>query len=510
MKKEMKKNLLMVAAVALMAMISCNKEEINNIGEPQEPQTPEVVEPSYYVEFTADLGADDAVSTPAQQSAATKTTYDATNKKTKWVAGDLIAVNGNKFEIKEVLDGGLSARFVNAEELGEDFNPPYTAVYPYDATAGQAVVPSTQTVSDGTFADEAVVAVGYSADDNVLSFKHVCSVIKFTVSTSDLTELEFSSEADLAGTINVNANAGADPTYSVKSGSKTITVKPSSGTFSTTATYYVSVLPTLGAADAKQKFEIKSEGVVVKSGNVHFTRSKVMNAKAIEVKYAYLKPNLVWGISSPRYAAYFFEGEANMWVDMTDTDADGVYRAVIPEGYNNLIYCRMNPSNKANSWDTRWSQSPDLTIPSSDKPAYISGIMKWDGAGAWNTLSNAKSYRENAVYLKPNSNWKSDNARFAIYLCNGSKSATWLSMKKVDDNFYGVELPSDFSATNYKNIIFCRMNGGNTTNNWNNKWNQSGDLACTKMTNSPYNRCCAINNGQWNCGTNVTWTTTLK
>ena len=30
MKKEMKKNLFMVAAVALMAMVSCNKEEINN------------------------------------------------------------------------------------------------------------------------------------------------------------------------------------------------------------------------------------------------------------------------------------------------------------------------------------------------------------------------------------------------------------------------------------------------------------------------------------------------
>ena len=29
-KKEMKKNLFMVAAVALMALVSCNKEEINN------------------------------------------------------------------------------------------------------------------------------------------------------------------------------------------------------------------------------------------------------------------------------------------------------------------------------------------------------------------------------------------------------------------------------------------------------------------------------------------------
>lgn len=510
-KKEMKKNLFMVAAVALMAMISCNKEEINNVGEPQTPETPEVVEPSYYVEFTADLAADDAVSTPAQQSAATKTTYDATNKKTKWVAGDLIAVNGKKFEIKEVLDGGLSARFVNAEELGEDFNPPYTAVYPYDATAGQAVVPSTQTVSEGTFADDAVVAVGYSANDNILSFKHVCSVVMFTVSTAGVTELEFSSEGDIAGTINVNANAGADPTYSVASGSKTITVKPSGGTFSTTATYYVSVLPTLGAADAKQKLEIKSEGVVVKSGNVHFTRNKIMNAKAIEVKYTYLKSSLVWNLSSPRYAAYFFEGEAETWVDMTDSDSDGVYRAVIPEGYTNLIYCRMNPANKANNWDNKWNQSADLKVPTTSSNAYVIGIMQWDkGTGSWYTLDNAKSYRENAVYLKPNSNWKQSNAWFAVYLCNGSKGTKWLKMTSVDGTFYGVELPSDFNATNYKNIIFVRMDSGKTTLDWGSKWNQSGDLDCTKMTSSPYNRCCAINSGQWDCGSSVTWTTNLK
>ena len=495
----------MVAAVALMAMISCNKEQMSG---GQEPQTPQVVEPSYYVEFTADLGADEEVAAPTPQSAATKTTYDATDKKTKWLAGDLISVNGKKFEIKEVLDGGLSARFVNAEELGESFNPPYTAIYPYNATAGQAVVPATQTVSDDTFADESVVAVGYSKDDNVLSFRHVCSVVKFTVSTSGVTELELSSAGDIAGTISVNANAGADPAYSVISGSKTITVKPSSGTFSTTATYYVSVLPTLGDATAKQKLEIKSEGVVVKSGNVHFTRNKVMDAKAIEVK-----PNLVWGISTPRYATYFFEGENNEWQSMTDTDKDGVYRAIVPEGYTNLIFCRMNPSSTTNGWTAStqlWNKSSDLKVPSSDKPAYISGIMKWDGAGSWNTLAAAKSYRENAVYLKPNSNWKQSNAWFAVYLCNGSKGSKWIKMTSVDGTFYGAELPSDFSATNYKNIIFTRMNPSKSALDWASKWNQTGDLACSKMTLSPYNRCCAINSGQWDCGTNVTWTTTLK
>ena len=25
-------------------------------------------------------------------------------------------------------------------------------------------------------------------------------------------------------------------------------------------------------------------------------------------------------------------------------------------------------------------------------------------------------------------------------------------------------------------VIFCRMNSGTTENNWNNKWNQTGDL----------------------------------
>ena len=57
----MKKNLFMVAAVAFMALISCNKENIN--GE-TESYTPEVAEPSYYVEFTADA-ANEPAAVPA-------------------------------------------------------------------------------------------------------------------------------------------------------------------------------------------------------------------------------------------------------------------------------------------------------------------------------------------------------------------------------------------------------------------------------------------------------------
>ena len=90
------------------------------------------------------------------------------------------------------------------------------------------------------------------------------------------------------------------------------------------------------------------------------------------------------------------------------------------------------------------------------------------------------------LYLKPNSNWKQASARFAAYFCNGTSSATWVSMTKVSDDLYVVTAPTG----DYKNVIFCRMNPGNQTNSWGNKWTQTGDLtfdgtlACYKINNN--------------------------
>ena len=75
------------------------------------------------------------------------------------------------------------------------------------------------------------------------------------------------------------------------------------------------------------------------------------------------------------------------------------------------------------------------------------------------------------IYLKTNSNWETDSARFAAYFFgNGEK---WVSMETVvADSVYRVAVPSG-----YPNVIFVRMNGANTSNDWNNKWNQSPDLS---------------------------------
>ena len=75
------------------------------------------------------------------------------------------------------------------------------------------------------------------------------------------------------------------------------------------------------------------------------------------------------------------------------------------------------------------------------------------------------------LYLKPNSNWTQSNARFAAYFFGAGEK--WVSMTDDDsDGIYEVEIPEG----GYTSVIFCRMNPSTTENNWNNKWNQTGDL----------------------------------
>ena len=102
-------------------------------------------------------------------------------------------------------------------------------------------------------------------------------------------------------------------------------------------------------------------------------------------------------------------------------------------------------------------------------------------------------------YLKPNSNWKDANAWFAAYFCNGTSAATWVEMNLVENGIYEVTVPSGHS---HKNVIFCRMNPEKTTLDWSSKWNQTADLTWDGSANL-----CAINEGQWDCGTNVEWST---
>lgn len=465
-----------------MTMVSCNKDNIDNGGSQ---------EPSYYVEFTAEIDRDNAA--PAPANAQTRTSYDENNKKTLWLEDDLISVNGKRFKIAELKNGGLTARFVNDEELGEDFKAPFTAIYPYNETQGTAVVPAVQTVSEGTFADESVATVAYSATEKKLSFKHVNSVVKFQVATEGINELTFSSSVDLAGTISVNANEGGEPTYEATAGSKTITVRPVSGTFTVGKTYYVSVLPTIGDAATKKDFAVKCEGVTVKSGNVHFKRNIVMDAKTIEVKYVRLSPSSCWLYGGTRFAVNMFNASYNEWYDLKGS-GKGYYQCVVPEHLLDatVIFCRMNPNTTENNWTNKWNQTADLTMPTAADNCYRINENSWD-SGKWSNIS----YK--TLYLKPNSNWLQSKPKFAAYFFSGLNNE-WVTMMDSDkDGYYEC-----LNTSSYGTVIFVRLDANESDNDsgheeyntWDARWNQTGDLTVPTNSNNLY----TINSGSWDAG----------
>jgi hypothetical protein len=106
------------------------------------------------------------------------------------------------------------------------------------------------------------------------------------------------------------------------------------------------------------------------------------------------------------------------------------------------------------------------------------------------------------LYLKPNTNWKKDGARFAACLATAGWGAQiWVdAVDSNADGVYEVTVPQDGNA--YTIVVFCRMNPDTSANNWDNKWNQTADLNIpTDGTN-----CYAVAEGTWDAG-GGTWST---
>ena len=84
------------------------------------------------------------------------------------------------------------------------------------------------------------------------------------------------------------------------------------------------------------------------------------------------------------------------------------------------------------------------------------------------------------LYMKPEFQyWNLGNERYAMYLFN-YKSNIWVDMSDPDgDGIYEGAVPSG----KWTGVIFCRMNGATTVNNWDNKWNQTIDLLPTGTDN---------------------------
>lgn len=452
MKKEMKKNLFMVAAVALMALVSCNKEEINNVGEPQEPQTPEVVEPSYYIEFTADLGAEETV-TPTVQQSAIRTTIDVANKKTLWVEGDAISVNGKKFVVKELIDGGLSARFVNEGELGTDFKAPYTAKYPYKAN--QTVeIPATQTAVEGGINPAYVPAVAYS-DDNSLSFKHAASLLKFQVPAA-CKEVKLSSDDALAGTLTVTMPNTYDGTPTVSASGKEVTI---SGDFKTGKDYYIAVLP-----GKKNNFVVRIDGYLSKNAaSVTVNRSTIANMKTLP---------------APVASGWTIVGAHNSWNASTGiklyNDISGAVAKNVTGGSEFKLvkngsewFSTMVPAGKKGSWCKLHMNRVNMKPASGSVDVWVNA----DGTACGVVDKNASMPSTYQYYVVLQHNWSWSNRKLHSWIVNPESNlmGNWPGSSpkgtfNYDNNGYSYwEIPTKANEVRI-GVIFSN-NGSDQTQN---------------------------------------------
>ena len=459
----MKKNLFMVAAVALMALVSCNKEEINN----------GVQEPASDIVFVAEFDQD------ADTKIALGDVVDGV-RKTTWVAGDKIKINGTEFTAKE---DGERVEFTTTTASFDETAATFRAVYPSSSwqSATSATIPATQ---DGTFAS-ASIAVAQSETQS-LSFKNVAAMLKFQVPVA-CSSVTIESTAALAGTVSVSFDEDGNPVLGeVQNPSKVITIEKS---LATGTDYYVAVLP------GEHQFTVKINGLTSKASS---KTSKVLRAKLLDMKvlpdenFLYLVPNANWKQTS-RYAAYFFDN-GEKWIDLVKF-TDNLYATEKQSGFPKVIFVRMNPNKPENNWNNKYNQTGDMIIGT--KKYCIIPFDVWDGSIVWsdNTTYDASG----KYYLVPNENWKSDNAWFATYFFNNSTNKNeWVKMTQFSTNpvYYEVVIPTG----DWPNLIFCRMNKNNTSSMaWGNVWNQTKDLD-KQTTNNFY----TVAAGAWSKG-NGSW-----
>lgn len=109
--------------------------------------------------------------------------------------------------------------------------------------------------------------------------------------------------------------------------------------------------------------------------------------------------------------------------------------------------------------------------------------------------SETKTY-----YFMPSDDWKKNGARFAAYVHNSTNNDyKWYSMtydKALSCYSFTLTL-----SDGYNEVIFYRMNGSNTDNKLDNKWNQTpGNNSGYESLPTDGKNCYKLNNGWDNCG----------
>ena len=203
----------------------------------------------------------------------------------------------------------------------------------------------------------------------------------------------------------------------------------------------------------------------------------------------YFRANHAWTASKAWFAVYYWEtGKDPGWSVLNPICGNDYYKAEVPAGYTEFKFVRFRPStdsgyvpdNNGLNWSNDWNESSNLVVPTDGK-----------------TLFDTKK-----VYLMPNDEWKTDNARFAAYFYVSSNDSEnkWMSMEPTNmEGIYSCDIPTEYEGEkDYNYVIFCRMEPAKADNNWDNCWNQTDNLKLFSSESNSFDKnCYTINAGQW-------------
>lgn len=283
---KMKRNLFAIAAVAMLAAVSCNKEiqqENLPVGE--------------VVTFEASTDGSE-----------TRVALDG--KVSKWESGDKITIhNGTKGYEFSTTDEGAKADFTYAGDdfTGEKFmavSPAGTYTADVEAKTVTASIPTYQPSREGNFSVGAVPSVAYTETQS-LSFRNAATLLKFTVKGKNVKGLIFYGNNGEAVSGNIEVSLNDDNTIkSIAAKETTITENDVTETklitwakvwaqtenwcFNEGVTYYLSVVPQNFEKGFAVELELDGVGVV--------------QVKKLETAYE-LKPNTIVNLGELEYVA---------------------------------------------------------------------------------------------------------------------------------------------------------------------------------------------------------------
>ena len=495
----------MVAAVAMFTAASC-AQEIDNPGQ----NKGEVIFTAY-----AD-GAD------------TKTVLgksDNQRPQSMWNGEEWIQIVGqNNYWMNTNTDEPSASATIFYNGNNGEFNETegVYAVYPAgseqynnaDGGVTGVTVPTKQTATVGSYDPAAAVAIAYTTD-NELHFKNVTSLIKFQVATEGVKSVTFAPNGTenlpkLSGKCTVKADATIIPWITNEHESESyVELSAGEGTFETGKDYYIANFPCNLENGFKVEFSFDgSSKIEIATYNqpVELLRNQILNIGSLEGQ-------------APVMYEWSVAGTFNNWnTSATPFEENGDYK--VAKGVTFESNGKFKIVNNGSTWYNadgtfalnKWisiiaNDGADINIEAGSYDFYLYGSsLQVVAAGSAAPFEPGVIPAEDGwVYLKPNSNWTQSNARFAIYFFGSGE--TWVSMEKVPNtSYYGVKI-SDIVAKGYTGMIFCRMNPSTTVNNWNNKWNQSGDLKVSDFTSGK--NLFTVGSGVWD-GATTTWGTITK